>query len=48
MKFVVNNAQKTPLCVAIEKENVDVVKRLLEESDIDVNVKSILKNIYLF
>lgn len=39
--------KKTPLCISIENENVDIVKLLLSYQSIDVNRKLILK-IFLF
>lgn len=33
---------KTPLCIAAEKENIELIQILLTQPDIDVNVKSIL------
>ncbi len=32
---------KTPLYVAVEKENVEIVRLLLTKEDIDVNIQSI-------
>lgn len=33
---------KSPLCLAIKKVNIEIVKLLLSHKDIDVNIKSIL------
>lgn len=35
------NIYKAPLQLAVEQENLDVVKLLLEKPDIDPNIKSI-------
>lgn len=37
---------KTPLCIAAEKENVELIQLLLTQPDIDVNVKSILTFVF--
>lgn len=36
-----NYFYKTPLCVAIEKQNIDIIQLLLNNDSIDVNLKSI-------
>lgn len=36
-----NNVQNTPLNNAIEKQNIDIVKLLLSNSKIDVNIPSV-------
>ena len=33
----------TPLYLAVDKENVDIVKQLVKHKKIDVNIKSVLK-----
>lgn len=32
---------KTALCYAVEKENIEIVKLLLKRNDIDVNIRNI-------
>lgn len=34
----------TPLTIAVEKENKEIVQLLLSNKDIDVNIKCILNN----
>ena len=41
MKFVNHYIYKTPLVLAIDKRNVEIVKLLLEIPEIDVNIMSI-------
>lgn len=41
MKFQLN-IYKTPLFIAIEKENPETVKTLLLQNNIDINAKSIV------
>lgn len=38
---------KTPLIIAVEKNNFEAVQLLLGEENIDVNIKSILNNFFL-
>lgn len=40
--------QKVPLHIACEKGNFKIVQLLLFRHDIDVNIKSILKHIFLY
>lgn len=47
MKFFYNFLNKTPLQIASQKGNSDVVKLLLEIPKINVNEKSISYDIYL-
>lgn len=37
---------KTPLCLAVKKENIGIVKLLLAHKDINVNIRSILTQIF--
>lgn len=46
MKFDFYYFDKTPLCVAADKENLDIVKLLLKQPKIDANIKSISYNIF--
>lgn len=46
MKFLFENFNKTGLCYAVGKNNLDVVKLLLSKKNIDVNYKSILLSIF--
>lgn len=46
MKFDFYYFDKTPLCVAADKENLDIVKLLLKQPKIDANIKSISNNIF--
>lgn len=39
--------KKTPLCISIENENVDIVKLLLSYQSIDVNRKLILNFFFI-
>lgn len=39
---------KTALNLAIEKDNLDIVKLLIESENIDVNMKSIITQILFF
>ena len=41
MKFLLN-VNKTPLCIAIENQNVEIVQLLLMNDKLDVNIASIL------
>lgn len=41
MKFLIFDFNKTPLHVAVLKKNISLIKLLLEQEGIDVNVKSI-------
>lgn len=34
--------QKTALCLAVEKKNIEIIKYLLSNKRIDVNVRNIL------
>lgn len=45
MKFVNHSIYKTPLFLAIEKRNVEIVKLLLSNPEIEVNISCIL-NLY--
>ena len=42
MKFILD-FQKTPLCIAVEKQNVEIIQLLLANEKIDVNLPYILK-----
>lgn len=44
-QFILLN--QTPLCLAVKKENIEIIKILLAHKDIDVNILSIL-NKYFF
>ena len=46
IKFQCKIFNKTLLYIAVEKENIEIVKSLLNYNEIDVNKKSIQKNIY--
>ena len=49
MKFQVFVFQKNPLYIAIEKENTEIVKILLKDPGINVNLRSVSKiNFFLF
>lgn len=37
---------KTPLNLAIEENNVEAIKLLLENQKIDVNIKTVLNNFF--
>lgn len=37
---------KTPLFIAVEKNNYDIVKLLLEREDTNVNVKMIMNSLF--
>ena len=39
---------RTALHVAVEKENLEIVKLLLSNKNIDINQRSILKNTFLY
>lgn len=43
MKYI-NNTQKSALHIAVEKDNIEIVKLLLKQPNIDVNIKTITKN----
>ena len=37
---------KTALCLAVEKENIEIVKLLLSNDKIDVNILNIFKQVF--
>lgn len=39
--------QETPLLLAVKKENIKIIQKLLDHPNIDVNKKSIMRNSYL-
>ena len=41
MKFSFFSFYKTPLHIAIEKENIDIIKLLLSNEKLNVNLKSV-------
>lgn len=41
-----NNTQKSALHIAVEKDNLEIVKLLLKQPNIDVNIKTITKNYF--
>ena len=47
MKLYVNILHKTALYLAVEKENIDIVKLLLSNDNIDVNIPFILFIFYI-
>lgn len=47
MKFLIFRFHKSPLYLAVEKENMDIIELLLSHPDIDVNFKNI-SNYILF
>lgn len=40
-KFKICMFQKTALCLAIEKKNIEIIKYLLSNKRIDVNIRNI-------
>ena len=48
MKFQINYFQIAPLHFAIQNENIEIVKLLLENSDIDVNCHESISTKFLF
>ena len=46
MKFQIK-IQKTALCIAIEKENIDIIKLLLNNDKLDINQLNIFNINYL-
>lgn len=47
MKFL-HDFYKTPLFVAIEKENIGIVSLLLSNDKIDINIPNIFINYYVY
>lgn len=48
MKFHICNIDKTPLYMACDKGNVELVKLLLNRKEININDKSVLKDFKFF
>lgn len=42
MKFINNFINKSPLYIAVEKQNIEIIKQLIELQQTDVNTKAIL------
>lgn len=42
MKFLILDINKTPLHIAVLKKNINLIKLLLKQKGIDINVKSVL------
>lgn len=42
MKFLNNLINKSPLYIAVEKQNIEIIKQLIELQQTDVNAKAIL------
>ena len=42
MKLILNNFNKTALYLAVERENINIVRLLLSKKEIDVNIINIL------
>lgn len=42
MKFLNNFINKSPLYIAVEKQNIEIIKQLIELQQTDVNTKAIL------
>ena len=42
MKFLNNFINKSPLYIAVEKQNIEIIKQLIELQQTDVNAKAIL------
>lgn len=48
MKFLFKFFFKTAIHIAVEKENIEMIQLLLDNSKVDVNLKSIFKfNIFI-
>lgn len=41
LNFKSKTFYKTPLCIATDKENIELIQLLLTQPDIDINIKSI-------
>ena len=47
MKFLILDINKTPLHIAVLKKNINLIKLLLKQEGIDINVKSVLNIFFI-
>lgn len=47
MKFLNILINKTPICIAIENENIEIVKLLLECNNLNINLPNINFSIFI-
>lgn len=43
-----NNAQKSPVYIAVEKGNLEIVRLLLSRTELNINERSIYNQFFLF
>lgn len=48
MKFAIIFNEEAPLTIAVANENIEIIKLLLENEKIDVNIRQILKIQFYF